>query len=73
MPAGFYYKTFIKQRVWSLVEDSLRSLSGFSKAPTEVDEDVYDHVFQHTEVLIVGGGVSGITAALEILNHSKKC
>ena len=71
MPAGFYYKTFIKQRVWSLVEDSLRSLSGFSKAPTEVDEDVYDHVFQHTEVLIVGGGVSGITAALEILNHSK--
>jgi len=71
MPAGFYYKTFIKQKVWSLVEDSLRSLSGFSKAPSEVDEDVYDHVFQHTEILIVGGGVAGITAALEVLNHSK--
>jgi len=72
MPAGFYYKTFIKQRVWSMVEDSLRSLSGFSKAPSEEDDDVYDHIFHHAEVLIVGGGVAGITAALEILNNSKK-
>ena len=71
MPAGFYYKTFIKQKVWALVEDSLRSLSGFSKAPTEKDEDVYDHIFHHAEVLIVGGGVAGITAALEVLNNSK--
>ena len=71
MPAGFYYKTFIKQKVWAMVEDSLRSLAGFSKAPTEKDEDLYDHIFHHAEVLIVGGGVAGITAALEILNNSK--
>ncbi|WP_416677894.1 2Fe-2S iron-sulfur cluster-binding protein [Candidatus Pseudothioglobus sp. Uisw_016] len=71
MPAGFYYKTFIKQKVWAMVEDSLRSLAGFSKAPTEKDKDVYDHIFHHTEVLVVGGGVAGITAALEILNNSK--
>ena len=44
MPAGFYYKTFINQKVWSIVEDRLRSLSGFSKAPSETDEDVYDHI-----------------------------
>ncbi len=72
MPAGFYYKTFIKQKVWSMVEDTLRSLAGFSKAPTEKDEDVYDHIFHHAEVLIVGGGVAGITATLEVLNNSKK-
>ena len=71
MPAGFYYKTFIKQKVWAMVEDSLRSLAGFSKAPTEKDEDVYDHIFHHTEVLVVGAGVAGITAALEVLNNSK--
>ena len=71
MPAGFYYKTFIKQKVWSIVEDRLRSLSGFSKAPSEVDEDVYDHIFQHTEVLVIGGGVAGMTAAIEVLNNSK--
>jgi len=71
MPAGFYYKTFIKQKVWSIVEDRLRSLSGFSKAPSETDEDVYDHIFQHAEVLVVGGGVAGMTAALEVLTNSK--
>ena len=71
MPVGFYYKTFIKQKVWAMVEGSLRALAGFSKSPTEVDEDVYDHVFQHTEVLVIGGGVGGITAALEVLKNSK--
>ena len=71
MPAGFYYKTFINQKVWSIVEDRLRSLSGFSKAPSETDEDVYDHIFQHAEVLVIGGGVAGMTAALEVLTNSK--
>ena len=72
MPAGFYYKTFIKQKVWSIVEDRLRSLSGFSKAPSEIDEDVYDHIFQHAEVLVIGGGAAGMSAALEVLSSSKK-
>ena len=34
MPAGFYYKTFIKQKVWAKVENSIRALSGFSESPT---------------------------------------
>ena len=70
MPAGFYYKTFIKQAVWAKVEDSLRALSGFSKAPTEEDVDVYDHVHHHAEVLIIGGGAAGMSAALEVLKNS---
>ena len=71
MPAGFYYKTFIKQTVWARVEDSLRALSGFSESPTELDVDVYDHVHHHAEVLIVGGGAAGIAAALEVLKNSE--
>ena len=70
MPAGFYYKTFIKQAVWAKVEDSLRALSGFSEAPTQEDVDVYDHVHHHAEVLIIGGGAAGMSAALEVLNNS---
>ena len=72
MPAGFYYKTFIKQKVWAKVEDSIRAFSGFSKAPTEEDVDVYDHIFHHAEVLVIGGGAAGISAALEVLNNSQK-
>ena len=70
---GFYYKTFIKakglgksRRPYSI------AFSGFSKAPTEEDVDVYDHIFHHAEVIIIGGGgVAGISAALEVLNNSK--
>jgi len=71
MPAGFYYKTFIKQAVWAKVEDSLRALSGFSEAPTEEDVDVYDHIHHHAEILIIGGGVAGMSAALEVLKNSE--
>ena len=70
MPAGFYYKTFIKQAVWAKVEDSLRALSGFSEAPTEEDVDVYDHIHHHAEILIIGGGSAGMSAALEVLKNS---
>jgi len=70
MPAGFYYKTFIKQKVWAKVEDSIRKLSGFSKSPTEEDVDVYEHIHHHTEILIIGAGSAGIAAAVEILSSS---
>ncbi len=72
MPAGFYYKTFIKQKVWAKVEDRIRAFSGFSKAPTEEDVDVYDHIFHHAEVVVIGGGAAGISAALGVLNNSQK-
>ncbi|MDP6974582.1 MAG: 2Fe-2S iron-sulfur cluster-binding protein, partial [Gammaproteobacteria bacterium] len=71
MPAGFYYKTFIKQKVWAKVENSIRALSGFSESPTEEDVDVYEHIHHHAEVLIIGAGVAGISAAMEILNNSE--
>ncbi len=71
MPAGFYYKTFIKQKVWAKVENSIRALSGFSESPTEEDVDVYEHIHHHAEVLIIGAGVAGISAAMEVLNNSE--
>ena len=66
MPAGFYYKTFMGGRPgWPFWEHILRSAAGLGEVPAEADQDVYDHVNQHADVLVVGGGPAGLAAALE--------
>jgi len=64
--AGFYYKTFMWPRsFWDKVyEPFIRSAAGLGKSPTEVDPDSYAHRNLHTDVLIVGSGAAGISAAL---------
>ena len=66
MPAGFYYKTFIHPRAaWKhLFEPFIRKAAGLGKAPTEKDADTYEHFYAFVDVLIVGGGIAGLQAAL---------
>ena len=66
-PAGFYYKTFLWPRsFWEkLYEPIVRQAAGLGKAPTEGDADQYEHLYAFAEVVVVGGGVAGLTAALE--------
>ena len=66
-PAGFYYKTFMKPRAaWKhLFEPIIRRSAGLGKAPQEPDADRYEHTYQHVDVLVVGGGIAGLQAALE--------
>ena len=67
MPAGFYYKTFMwPQAMWMKYEHFIRKASGLGVAPVENDPDRYEHTHQHCDVLIVGGGVAGLTAALAV-------
>ena len=65
LPAGFYYKTFIHPRwAWKhLFEPIIRRSAGLGRAPVERDVDRYEHVHAHVDVLVVGGGVAGLTAA----------
>jgi sarcosine oxidase, subunit alpha len=66
IPAGFYYKTFMwPPGAWkSLYEPRIREAAGLGKSPTLADPDRYTNRFAHCDVLIVGGGPAGLSAAM---------
>jgi len=67
LPAGFYYKMFMYPRAfWKHVyEPFIRMSAGLGKAPKERDADTYEHFHAFADVLVIGGGIAGLTAALE--------
>lgn len=64
LPAGFYYKTFMwPANFWEKYEYFIRKSAGLGKSPAAPDPDIYDHKYIHCDVLVIGGGISGIMAA----------
>ncbi|MEO8858242.1 MAG: sarcosine oxidase subunit alpha family protein [Burkholderiaceae bacterium] len=64
-PAGFYYKTFMwPTKAWMWYERFIRKAGGLGAAPEEADRDRYLHQNIHCDVLVAGGGVAGLAAAL---------
>jgi sarcosine oxidase subunit alpha len=66
LPAGFYYKTFIHPRAaWKhFFEPIIRQSAGLGPAPKQRDADRYEQAYAFCDVLIVGGGIAGLQAAL---------
>ncbi|MFN7223191.1 MAG: sarcosine oxidase subunit alpha family protein [Paracoccaceae bacterium] len=66
LPGGFYYKTFIHPRAaWKHVfEPIIRQSAGLGSAPKDRDADRYEQAYAFCDLLIVGGGVAGVQAAL---------
>ncbi len=65
MPAGFYYKTFkAPVKMWPIYENIIRRAAGYGKSPIEADTETYDHQHHHVDLLVVGGGATGLLAAL---------
>ncbi|HEX7385161.1 MAG TPA: sarcosine oxidase subunit alpha family protein, partial [Burkholderiaceae bacterium] len=65
MPAGFYYKTFMASpRRWHFFEKRIREASGLGESPLQPDPERYEKRFAHCDVLVAGGGVAGLAAAL---------
>ena len=64
LPAGFYYKTFMwPVSGWKVYEHFIRRAAGLGRSPEQPDADTYDKMNAHADVVVVGAGPAGLSAA----------
>ena len=63
LPAGFYYKTF-KWPNWHWFEPTIRRMAGLGIAATQPDPDRYEEISATAQIVVAGGGIAGLSAAL---------
>ena len=71
--AGFYYKTFFgSAKRWMFYEYFIRKAAGLGDSPTAADPDRFSQRAAFCDVLVVGAGPAGLSAALEAAEAGKR-
>ena len=70
MPVGFYYRAFYKPKgVWDWWEKQIRVKAGLGVADLSFKPEYYDKAFLHHDLVVVGSGPAGLSAALKAADN----
>ena len=65
LPVGFYYKAFHSKRLFPRWERMFRAITGLGAVALEAERRLTPKRYGFCDVLVIGGGPSGLAAALE--------
>lgn len=67
LTAGFYYKTFMwPKSFWEKIyEPMIRKAAGLGRLSGQANRDRYEKAFAFCDLLVIGGGPTGLIAALQ--------
>jgi sarcosine oxidase subunit alpha len=72
LPVGFYYKLFAKPRwMWPLAERYIRRVAGIGPVDQTSRPTRLERLNHHPDVVIAGGGVAGLSAALRAASRGE--
>jgi sarcosine oxidase subunit alpha len=74
LSAGFYYKTFMWPKAFweKFYEPAIRNSAGLGTLSKEADPDTYDKGFRYCDILIIGAGATGLSAAITAAQSGAK-
>ncbi len=73
LTAGFYYKTFMHPRsLWPTYEKVLATFAPGGKVDLDAPSGYFDKRYAHPDVVVAGGGPSGLAAAIDAARAGAK-